>query len=101
MKQADAEWDLELPKSSSILSKKLRRVENQLVFPADVHDSVDNSRQGAIDKLDDRVIKIAKRTVVDALKTFEVIPNKAFIKGTLKSALNGLLVSIPDDSPWH
>lgn len=44
------------------------------------------------------MIGIAKQTVVDALESRNVVQNKAFIKGALKSVLNELLVFILDDS---
>lgn len=54
--------------------------------------------QKAIEEMDDCVIRLAEWTVLDALKPCDVDYNKAFVKGTLKSALKGLLVSILDDS---
>lgn len=49
--------------------------------------------QSAIDKLHDRVINIAEQTAVDALENCDVDHDRVFIKDTLRSALNGLLVS--------
>lgn len=70
-------------------------------FRADVHKIVERLMQEAIDKFYDRVIKIAKQIVVDALKPCVVSHNKAFIKGALSRALNGSQVSILAGSPGN
>lgn len=54
--------------------------------------------QKAVDKLDDRVIDITTKTLVDALESYDAHRNKEFIKGALRSTLNELLVSILVDS---
>lgn len=50
-----------------------------------------------MEKLNDRVINLAERTVIDALKTCNVDYNKASIKGALCSVVNSLLFSILED----
>lgn len=44
--------------------------------------------QEANEKLVDSVINIAVQTVVGVLENYYVVRNKAFIKGTLRNALN-------------
>lgn len=51
----------------------------------------------ALNKLHDCAIDIAKETAVDALETCGADNNKAFIKATLRSTLNGFLVSTLND----
>lgn len=75
-----------------------RRVVNDPVSRTDVYQIVKNLMQKTINKLDNRVADIAEQTVLDALETCDVDKNEAFIKSALKSALNGLLVSILDDA---
>lgn len=47
-----------------------------------------------METLDDQVMNISQRTVIDALETCKVDHNKAFIKGALRNAPNSLLISI-------
>lgn len=53
--------------------------------------------QDALDKLDNKVIDLAGRTVVSALETNDVNHNEVFVKDALCSALNSLLLSILED----
>lgn len=76
------------------MSGKLRRTENLLVFQAHVHKTVEKFMQEAIDKLTKWVIDIVKQTAVEALETWYMDQNKAYIKVAIKSALNGLVESI-------
>lgn len=54
--------------------------------------------QEAINKMDDWMTDIAEQTAADALETRDVNHNKTFIKAALRSVVNGLLVSILDNS---
>lgn len=96
MKEANAESVREHPKSRLISSGKLHRMETHLKSWADVNNIVEMLTEEATDKVGDRVINIAKKTLDDALKTCDVDHNKSFIKAVLGSDLNGLLVSIQD-----
>lgn len=95
--QAGADGNREHPKARSNLLGKPRRVESHSISRADVHKIVEKLMQGAIDKLDGRMIDMAEQTVVDASKSCYMNQDKAFMKGALRSSLNVLLVSIQDD----
>lgn len=97
MNQAGDKWDPEYPKSSSNLLGRARRTENQFVSRADVYSVVEKLMLEVIKKAGECVFDIAERTVVDALKACNVGRKEASIKAALSSALNELLVSIPDD----
>lgn len=96
--QACTECDREYFRSRSNLSGKVRHIENHWVSRAHVHSTVKKLMQEAIDKVDDLMINIAERTVIDAMETCNVDRNKAFIKDTLRSASKRLLGSILNDT---
>lgn len=50
-----------------------------------------------MEKLDDRVVALAQRRVIDALETLDVEHNMAFIKEALRRAPNSLLLLILED----
>lgn len=49
-------------------------------------------------KLYNRAANVAKEKVIDAIDTWDVDHNKAFIKGALRSALNGSIIFIMNNS---
>lgn len=65
-----------------------------LALQADVHNIVEKLMQETVDKSIECVANISQQKVVHALETYDVDYDKIFIKATLKSALNGLLVCI-------
>lgn len=56
----------------------------------------------AIGKQINEVISVAKQTVSNTLETCDIHHNKTFIKDSLRSALNRLLISLLSimDDPW-
>lgn len=98
VEHADTDWDCEHPRLKSNLLRKPRRGESFFVSQTDVHKTMEKLMQEATNKLTDRVISIAKQTVVHALKICSVNHNKDFIKSALWCVLNGLLVSVLENS---
>lgn len=79
-------------KSSSRVSRGDDEVSRQHVYKI-----AEALLQDAMEKLDDRIIDLAQKTVIDALETCDVDHNETFIKEALCSALNSLLPSILED----
>lgn len=62
-----------------------------------VYNIVKVSQKKVIDKLRDRILNVAERTVISALETYDVHRNKANVKSATCSALNTLLLPILKD----
>lgn len=62
-----------------------------------VENDLEKLLQEAIEELDDRVINITERTVVNALEACDMDQNYAFLRGTLRSVLNRLLIFFLDN----
>lgn len=65
---------------------------------SDVHNIVEKGIEKPIDILDDWMISVAEQTVIDAVETCCADFVKEFIKAAFESALNGLSVSLMDNS---
>lgn len=86
------EYDRRHTKSCSQLRSQTRH--DAMVQRREVYRTVDTFLQESIEKLDNWVIEIAERTVIDAMETCDVYHSKVIVNGALLSFLNSLRMSV-------